>query len=153
MATKKVVKKTKKPAKSNKRQGSGKFKKGESGNPEGPGKGYKKAKTLLIEQKLSELNCDPIEVMATICNDKNEEPALRLHAAKELANYIYPKRKAVEYSGSIGRNNAEEMTVDDFANLSEEEKIVRCERDNRRNSEAIERAKQRLAAKKSASVQ
>jgi len=104
MATKGKGKKTGNPDKSEKRQGDTKFKPGESGNPKGPGKGYKKAKTIMIEQRLKDLGCDPLEVLATICNDKNEDTSLRLHAAKELANYIYPKRKAVEHSTENGES-------------------------------------------------
>ena len=92
------------PAKSIKRQESGRFIKGKSGNPKGPPQGYKKAKTRLIEDRLDEYQCDPIEVMATICNDHNEETGLRLQAAKELASYLYPKRKAVI---SEGRSTAD----------------------------------------------
>jgi len=96
--------KVKKPEKASKKQGDGKFKKGESGNPNGRPKGSKSAKTKLVEQRLKELGCDPLEVLATICNDKKEETSLRLHAAKELANYIYPKRKAIEHSTEDGES-------------------------------------------------
>ena len=145
-------KSTKKPVKTKKKQDT-KFKKGKSGNPNGRPKGSKSYKTLAIEEKLESLGCDPIEGMVELAKDKNTETSTRAKLYCELANYLFPKRKSTEYSGSIGRNNAEGMTVDEFANLSEEEKIARNERDLRRNSEAIERAKQRLAAKKSASVQ
>ena len=99
MTIRKKVARLKTPAKSKERQGNGRFKPGASGNSEGPLKGYKKAKTKLIEDRLEEYNCDPVEVMAIICNDHNEETSLRLHAAKELASCIYPKRKAIITEG------------------------------------------------------
>jgi hypothetical protein len=33
--------------------------------------------------------------------DERVEPNIRFHAYKELAQYIYPKRKALEHSGEI----------------------------------------------------
>ncbi len=99
MTIKRKAKTPSTPAKSIKRQDSGRFIKGASGNPKGPPQGYKKAKTKLIEERLEEYQCDPIEVMAAICNDQNEETGLRLQAAKELASYLYPKRKAIISEG------------------------------------------------------
>lgn len=106
MATKKAVKRDVKPeksVKSEKRQDT-KFKPGQSGNPKGPGKGYKKAKTLMIEQKLEELGCDPIEGMVTMAQDKNTDDGIRARLFSELANYIFPKRKAVEHSTENGES-------------------------------------------------
>jgi len=157
MATKKTPakkkSKTKSATKKSTLQRGRPFKKGQSGNPAGKKPGTKSYKTLAIEEKLESLGCDPIKAMVELAEDKNTETSIRAKLYCELANYIYPKRKATELSGSIGRNNAEEMTVDEFANLSEEEKIARNERDLRRNSEAIERARKRLGANGSASVQ
>ena len=52
MTIRKKVARLKTPAKSKERQGNGRFKPGVSGNSEGPLKGYKKAKTKLIEDRL-----------------------------------------------------------------------------------------------------
>ena len=46
----------------------------------------------------------PIEMMCEIAQDKLQEFPLRLTAAKEVAQYIYPKLKAVEHSGEIKGN-------------------------------------------------
>ena len=105
-----MAKKAENPAKTAKRQAGGKFAKGVSGNPAGSKKGYKKAKTLMIEQKLEEFGCDPVKVLATICNDESEETSLRLHAAKELASYLFPKRKSVEHSGGLNNRTAGELS-------------------------------------------
>ena len=64
-------------------------------------KGTPNKKTLDVVEKLKSLNCDPIEGLARIALDSEEE-SLRLQANKELAQYIAPKRKAVEVTGSEG---------------------------------------------------
>ena len=62
-------------------------------------KGTPNKKTQLVQQQMEDLGFDPIESMIEICNqamtDKNY--ALAGQMAKELAQYIYPKRKAVEH--------------------------------------------------------
>ena len=46
---------------------------------------------------------DPVIAMAEIANKQGQDPMLQLQAAKEVAQYIYPKRKAIEHSGEIGQ--------------------------------------------------
>jgi len=62
-------------------------------------KGTPNKKTQLVQQQMEDLGFDPIESMIEICNqamtDKNY--ALAGQMAKELAQYVYPKRKAVEH--------------------------------------------------------
>jgi len=97
-----AIKNTKKPTKSEKRQADGKFKPGVSGNPAGAPKGYKKLKTKLVEAKLEELGYDPIMAMVELAKDKRTPIPVKAKLASELAGFVYPKRKAVEYSGSDG---------------------------------------------------
>ena len=63
-------------------------------------KGTPNKKTQLVQQQMEDLGFDPIESMIEICNqamtDKNY--ALAGQMAKELAQYVYPKRKAVEHT-------------------------------------------------------
>jgi hypothetical protein len=63
-------------------------------------KGTPNKKTQLVQQQMEGLGFDPIESMIEICNqamtDKNY--ALAGQMAKELAQYVYPKRKAVEHT-------------------------------------------------------
>jgi hypothetical protein len=65
----------------------------------GRAKGTPNKKTQLVQQQMEDLGFDPIESMIEICNqamtDKNY--ALAGQMAKELAQYVYPKRKAVEH--------------------------------------------------------
>ena len=77
----------------------GKFKPGESGNPNGRPKGSKNKATLEVERTLGELGCDPISAMAVIAMNKKNDLNLRANMYKELAQYIAPKRKATEISG------------------------------------------------------
>jgi len=74
-------------------------------------KGSASRKTLEIEARLKTLKCDPFKVMATIANDKSAKTELRLTAAKELAQYIAPKRKAVEISSDDGSKLAAPVVI------------------------------------------
>jgi len=62
-------------------------------------KGKPNRATSDIEAKLRDLKCDPIEGMATIAADMAASLELRGRMYAELAQYVAPKRKAVEVSG------------------------------------------------------
>jgi len=93
-------------------------------------KGAKNKRTLAVEQRLAALGCDPIEGMARIAMETapclvcdatgrvgDDEPCgqckgvgrlqasleLRGKMYSDLAQYVAPKRKAVEVSGAEGR--------------------------------------------------
>lgn len=59
-------------------------------------KGTPNRQTLSIEQKCIERNCDPISVFIdmVLSTDKSD----RYMGAKELSQYLYPKRKSIELS-------------------------------------------------------
>lgn len=59
-------------------------------------KGTPNRRTLLVEELLSHLECDPIEGMVRIAMDLSNPPELRGRMYAELAGYLYPKRKATE---------------------------------------------------------
>jgi len=80
---------------SNKSKAGG-FREG-SGRP----KGSLGEKSLAVQAKLEQLGCDPIEALANISMDTNNTPELRFQANKELAQYVAPKRKAVELEGTL----------------------------------------------------
>ena len=107
MVKEQTAKKRKKPEKSKKKQDA-RFKPGESANPNGRPRGSKNYKTLAFEERLESLGCDPLKVLATICNNEREETNLRLAAAKELVGYVYPKRKSVEleHKGDLNLESA-----------------------------------------------
>ncbi len=56
-------------------------------------------KTIAVQEQMEQLGFDPIESMIEICNQAMTEKnyALAGQMAKELAQYVYPKRKAVEH--------------------------------------------------------
>ncbi len=58
--------------------------------------------TIAVVDRLEALGCDPIEGMARIAMDENAELILRAQMYKELAQYVAPKRKAVEVTGEDG---------------------------------------------------
>lgn len=67
-------------------------------------KGQTNKRTREIGEKLDELGCDPIEGMARIAQTAMDSGDLALAGSmyKELAQYILPKRKAIEHTGEGG---------------------------------------------------
>lgn len=96
------------------------------GRPKPAGSGRQKGtvnkKNLDVIQKLAELNCDPLEGMAIIAKKAMEsnDYALAGNMYKELAQYIAPKRKAIEHTGadggSLGVTIIERVIIDAAAN-------------------------------------
>ena len=56
--------------------------------------------TADLQTKLDALGCNPIEGMARIAMNRRAPVAVRAKMFAELAQYIYPKRKAVEHTGT-----------------------------------------------------
>ncbi len=63
-------------------------------------KGTPNKRTATIEQKLKKLGCDPIAGLAELAMNA-EDLAIRATCMRELAQYVAPKRKALEVSGEI----------------------------------------------------
>lgn len=59
-------------------------------------------RTVEVQEKLARLKCDPIAGMARLAMDKKNPPELRGRMFAELAQYIAPKRKALEHSADGG---------------------------------------------------
>jgi hypothetical protein len=55
-----------------------------------------------VRSRLQELGCDPIAGMAMIALAKGTPVAIAQRCYAELAQYAYPKRRAVEISGIDG---------------------------------------------------
>ncbi|MDN3987022.1 hypothetical protein [Zwartia vadi] len=55
-------------------------------------------KTVEIKDRLASMGCDPIQGMADLAMDANNTAELRGRMYAELAQYVAPKRKAVEHS-------------------------------------------------------
>jgi len=71
-------------------------------------KGTPNKRTQDIIERLNALNCDPIEGMAKIAGiamkeGKKQDLALAGQMYKELAQYVAPKRKAIELTGPEGQ--------------------------------------------------
>ena len=56
-------------------------------------------RTREVQEMLDSLNCNPIEGMVRIAEDESVELSLRARMYTELAQYVAPKRKAIEHSG------------------------------------------------------
>ncbi len=72
-------------------------------------KGTPNKLSAMVATRLEELGCDPIEGMALIAMDENSPDELKGRMFAELAQYVYPKRKAIEHTGAGG--SAIEMNV------------------------------------------
>ena len=76
-------------------------------------KGVPNKATKAVIDRLSELNCDPIEGMAKIAQTalENDDLALAGNMYKELAQYVAPKRKAIEVTGADGEEIKTASTI------------------------------------------
>jgi len=75
-------------------------------------KGTPNKRTKEIIDKLDDLGCDPIIGMAKIAMDETQDIALRGNMFKELAQYIAPKRKAIEHSSDV--ENPMQIVLKDY---------------------------------------
>lgn len=62
-------------------------------------------RTLDVIERLDELGCDPIEGLAKIALDPQNPIELRARMFSDLAQYVAPKRRAVDHSASDGTGN------------------------------------------------
>jgi hypothetical protein len=67
-------------------------------------------RTVEVAEKLRRLGCDPLEGMARLAADSSNSPELRGRMYAELAQYVYPKRKAVELASD--RENPATLIVE-----------------------------------------
>ena len=96
------------------------------GMPRPPGAGKKPGShnklTLLAVTRLEELGCDPIEGMAKLAVDPTSSPELRGKMYSELAQYAYPKRKAIDHTvtGTVGVDltNGTELLISRIAGIA-----------------------------------
>lgn len=77
-----------------------------SGRPKGRPKGARSITQLDITEKLRRLKCDPIEGMVRLVSNPKTTPELRAKLYCELAQYVFPKRRAVEQTIEDNRSEA-----------------------------------------------
>lgn len=65
-------------------------------------RGSPNKRTLDVIDKLAALRCDPIAGMALIALDEKNSVEIRARMFSELAQYVAPKRKALEHSAEPG---------------------------------------------------
>lgn len=66
------------------------------------GRPNKRSAGLLAEIKRQFPNYDPIMHMAGVAADEDNPQEMRLDASKTIAQYVYPKLKAIEITGEDG---------------------------------------------------
>ena len=71
-----------------------------------PGTPNKKTQTLI--EKCEARGLDLFDAFLELIQDENADPSLRFNALKEAAQYVFPKRKAIEHSGEINQKLIEE---------------------------------------------
>jgi len=59
-------------------------------------KGTPNKLTLNVAERLAALRCDPLEGLAKIARNGSNPVAIRARCYAELAQYVYPRRKAVD---------------------------------------------------------
>ena len=59
-------------------------------------KGTPNRRTAEVAERLGALGCDPLAGMAALAMDESNAPELRGRMNVELAQYLYPKRRAIE---------------------------------------------------------
>ena len=65
-------------------------------------KGVPNKRTAEARELLLALKCDPLTGMARIAMNAKNPPELRGRMYSELAQYLFPKRKAIEVRGEDG---------------------------------------------------
>ncbi len=75
-----------------------------------------------VEERLASLGCDPIEGMAKIAMDPATPLAIRASMFRELAQYIAPKRKALEFEEPVQVESVSfpELSEDEYRQLVRE---------------------------------
>ena len=73
-----------------------------------PGTPNKQTDALI--RKLHALGCDPLEGLALIALDPQTDVALKVRCFAELAQYIYPKRKAIDLP--LGNDGPQKVIVE-----------------------------------------
>ena len=70
-------------------------------------------KTAEVAERLAALGCDPLTGLAAIAMDEANSPELRARVYSELAQYLFPKRRAIEVQAagdpSEGTGTLEEL--------------------------------------------
>ena len=64
-------------------------------------RGTPNRKSADLLRRLKRMGCDPIVGLARIALDPEIRPELRVRCFAELAQYVYPKRKAVDSDGEL----------------------------------------------------
>ena len=97
-------------------------------------KGTPNKKTVALQERVKKFmlkqgikNFDPLVALAGIAVDKGTPLKLKVESLKELAQYLHPKRRAVEVSGEQTINVQEKekkiKEIDDLLEQIEEKKI------------------------------
>lgn len=80
-------------------------------------KGTPNRQTRTIEEKCAAAGIDPFEVLIQLCKDPDK--GFQMHAAKELCQYLAPKRKAIETTQIPVDDMGEDLGPTDEAKLLE----------------------------------
>ncbi len=65
-------------------------------------KGTPNKRTQEARERLDEMGCDPLAGLVKLALDENNSPELRGRLFAELAQYVFPKRRATEVKAEDG---------------------------------------------------
>lgn len=90
--------------------------------PENAGrrKGTPNKETLTIQQLCEKHGVSPIEVLIELCGPEHETE-MRFSAAKEVSQYLYPKRRAIEIDANVNMELAKK--AEEYAELDKKTQI------------------------------
>ncbi len=91
-------------------------------------KGVLNKSSLPIEELCALHNCNPVEVMIEFA--KGDDKGFKFQAAKELMNYILPKKRALEIDANVNIELAKK--AEEYAKLPKEEQIQLMEEEIKR---------------------
>src|SRR5688572_10464844 len=80
--------------------------------PRRPSKATPNKMTQAVVERLAALGCNPIEGMVRIAMDETQPMVLRASMYRELAQYVAPKRKALEHKGEMAGSNSPVFVID-----------------------------------------
>lgn len=101
---------------------------GEKTPGSGRQKGTPNKKTLTLIQQCEEMGVDPFGILLKHCMDSDK--AISMAAAKEVCQYILPKRRSLEHSGSLDPKLME--AAEEVASLNKEQQIELLETELKR---------------------
>lgn len=83
-------------------------------------KGVANKQTQDLQAICDKHDVHPFEALILLYKEGGWDPHMKLAALKEICQYLYPKRKAIEHSGEINTNPYLEKSLEELEELVKE---------------------------------